>query len=146
MICIYMNKKCPLCNISKLIECFSKNITRKDGFSGHCKDCHKKLRKEHYELNKEKIIKQVYKQQNNYLEWLDSLKVDSCYDCKKIFPPYVMDFDHVRGKKSFNISLTRKYFWSKKTVLKEIEKCDLICSNCHRERTHQRLKNNAPLA
>ena len=49
-----------------------------------------------------------------------------------------MDFDHVRGKTAgisrllqANVSMTR--------LLAEIAKCDLVCSNCHRIRTWNRL-------
>lgn len=28
------------------------------------------------------------------------------------------------------------------TVLKEIAKCELVCSNCHKERTYQRLRDS----
>lgn len=144
MIFIFMNKKCPLCNIEKSLESFSKNSSRKDGLSGHCKECHKVLRKNHYELNKSKILRQVSNRKVRYNEWLVSIKKDKpCVDCGKVYPHYVMDFDHLRDKK-FNISNARQGGWSKETVLTEISKCDLVCSNCHRERTYKRLF--APLA
>ena len=57
-------------------------------------------------------------------------------DCKKRFPTYVMDFDHVRGKKSFNISSAQCINIGR--LLVEIIKCDLVCSNCHRRRTYKR--------
>ena len=47
-----------------------------------------------------------------------------------------MDYDHRPGtKKKFNVSVIRK---GKAEILKEIEKCDLVCANCHRIRTHNR--------
>ena len=35
---------------------------------------------------------------------LDSLKEAPCMDCKKRYPCYVMQFDHVRGKKKDAVS------------------------------------------
>ena len=32
------------------------------------------------------------------------------------------------------------------SILKEIEKCDLVCANCHRQRTHDRLVKLAEIA
>lgn len=61
------------------------------------------------------------------------LKEIPCADCKKRYPHYVMDFDH-RGDKTFKVS-DRK---SKEERLVEAKKCDVVCSNCHRERTHSR--------
>lgn len=47
-----------------------------------------------------------------------------------------MDFDHVRGVKKYNISTAIfKNNYSVDRVLLEINKCDLVCSNCHRIRT-----------
>jgi hypothetical protein len=52
----------------------------------------------------------------------------------------VMDFDHREGEeKCFNLSIAAgqtRLSWAK--MLAEIAKCDVVCANCHRERTHQR--------
>jgi hypothetical protein len=60
-------------------------------------------------------------------------------DCGQTFPPYVMDFDHVRGEKKYNVGLMASSGYSLKMIAAEIQKCDLVCANCHRIRTHQRL-------
>lgn len=61
-----------------------------------------------------------------------------CMDCDNRFPPYCMDFDHRDGEtKEFNVSqMLRAQSWSK--FIAEIEKCDVVCSNCHRKRTAKR--------
>ncbi len=59
-----------------------------------------------------------------------------CLDCGVSYPYYVMDFDHVRGEKSFNLSEVVKGAQSKKVILEEIDKCEVVCSNCHRIRTY----------
>lgn len=59
-----------------------------------------------------------------------------CVDCKVKYPPYVMDFDHRDpSQKSFILAsgATKAY----KDALEETMKCDLVCSNCHRVRTHK---------
>lgn len=63
-----------------------------------------------------------------------------CVDCGGKYPWYVLDFDHVRGKKVANIGQMLNYF-SIDDILKEINKCDIVCSNCHRERTYMRRVN-----
>jgi hypothetical protein len=60
-----------------------------------------------------------------------------CADCKINFPYYVMDFDHVRGIKHKNVSELIPTL-SKKKIDDEIKKCEVVCSNCHRIRTHMR--------
>ena len=48
-----------------------------------------------------------------------------------------MDFDHVRGVKHKNVSELISTL-SKKKIDAEIAKCEIVCSNCHRIRTHIR--------
>lgn len=59
-----------------------------------------------------------------------------CVDCKVAYPYYVMDFDHVRGEKVVNLARMIADGYSLEAIQDEIAKCDLVCSNCHRERTH----------
>lgn len=61
-----------------------------------------------------------------------------CMDCGKFYPCYVMDFDHQRDKK-FNIANMMQRASSFETLLTEIAKCEIVCANCHRERTHGQL-------
>jgi hypothetical protein len=63
-----------------------------------------------------------------------------CLDCGKRFPPYVMDFDHVTGTKSENIAYLASAGLTNR-LQEELKKCVLVCSNCHRERTHQRRRS-----
>lgn len=57
-----------------------------------------------------------------------------CADCGGKFPPCCMHFDHVpgRGPKLFNLGSGD---YSIKAVQAEIEKCDIVCANCHAIRT-----------
>lgn len=64
------------------------------------------------------------------------MKNGPCTDCQIHYPYYVMQFDHVRGKKRFNIAHAKSY--SDKVILEEIAKCDLVCANCHAKRTYLR--------
>lgn len=64
-------------------------------------------------------------------------------DCGVTYPWYVMDFDHVFGEKYMEISLMVSNLNSKEKILAEIDKCQLVCSNCHRERTFKELASEA---
>lgn len=77
-------------------------------------------------------------------DFLESLKAKGCTDCKLIYPPYVMEFDHARGEKLFNISMSLSKPMSKEKLLAELEKCDVVCCNCHAIRSYKRF-NNIPL-
>lgn len=67
---------------------------------------------------------------------INEAKNRPCADCGQRFPPCCMDFDHVRGTKV--ASVTRLVTSSIQKILAEIAKCDLVCANCHRIRTHRR--------
>lgn len=55
-----------------------------------------------------------------------------------VFPPHVMDFDHINGDKRGEVS-SFVYSSSTETLLAEAAKCHVVCANCHRIRTHARL-------
>lgn len=61
-----------------------------------------------------------------------------CADCKEDYPYWIMQFDHLNDK-LFTIAQATVEGRSLDTVLKEIEKCDIVCANCHANRTHMRL-------
>lgn len=65
------------------------------------------------------------------------LKGDPCTDCGQRFPPYVMQFDHVRGTKVKSVSALL-LDCNKAKLLAEIDKCELVCANCHAVRTWAR--------
>lgn len=60
-----------------------------------------------------------------------------CADCGKRYPYWVMQFDHL-GDKEFTISNCRKHQVNMERLEQEIAKCDIVCANCHAERTHKR--------
>jgi hypothetical protein len=61
-----------------------------------------------------------------------------CQDCGEHFIGYpgVLDFDHVRGEKAFVLGDSSGRNIG--SVIAEVEKCDVVCSNCHRIRTARR--------
>lgn len=64
-----------------------------------------------------------------------ALKQAPCMDCGLEWPPFVMDFDHVRGEKRMEVGRMLTQGYTLEAIMAEIEKCDLVCSNCHRIRT-----------
>jgi hypothetical protein len=49
-----------------------------------------------------------------------------------------MDFDHREGEKKF-FEMNRVNRVTMRAIKREIEKCDVVCANCHRERTYRRV-------
>jgi len=59
-----------------------------------------------------------------------------CLDCGYNQNPEALEFDHVRGEKRDTLAAMAGY--KKETLLEEISKCEIVCCNCHRIRTHER--------
>lgn len=61
-----------------------------------------------------------------------------CTDCGKTYPYFVMEFDHLNAATKEN---TINYLMSTGRIRKakeEMQKCEVVCANCHRFRTHRR--------
>lgn len=67
-------------------------------------------------------------------------KAVPCFDCGRQFPSYVMDLDHRNPfLKKFTVSQGRNK--TEASLHAEIAKCDVVCANCHRERTHGKARD-----
>jgi hypothetical protein len=69
-----------------------------------------------------------------------SLQDCACMDCGQRFPHFVMDFDHREGEEKIdhiaNMLHKRRPL---EVILAEVKKCDVVCANCHRIRTFNRI-------
>lgn len=90
-----------------------------------------------YRLENSVVLKHRAKlHRQKRLKLMLELKSVPCTDCGDTYPPYCMDFDHRDpAQKSFVISSQQTC--SEKLFLAEVAKCDIICANCHRIRTHK---------
>ena len=97
------------------------------------------MREVWYPKNKEKHVSFVKRNKLRVKKFIEEYKRKrSCADCgfsgDKF--PYVLDFDHAKGAaKKFNIGSWSHTVLSIQAIEREIEKCELVCANCHRIRT-----------
>lgn len=132
-------KVCGKCNLEKDFSEFSKKSRNKDGLQCHCKSCSSKAIKTHYKNNKKYYIDRADKankiRKPEALQFLiDYLKKNPCIDCGEK-DPIVLQFDHVRGKKIKAVSVMAQNGYSNEALVKEIEKCEVRCANCHMRKT-----------
>ena len=133
-----MEFRCGRCGELKPQEDFGSCRTKKR--SSYCRPCRLAYGREHYRRNRERYIKRsgarTRREIQRRMEWLaEYLQSHPCVDCGE--PDIlVLEFDHLRDK-SFNVSRgMRDMRWA--AVLEEIEKCEVVCGNCHRRRTARR--------
>lgn len=137
---VVKKKRCTGCRKLLPLSAFSK---KRDGLNTRCKKCCAHYYKHIYKANpkrRQQIVEAVARRRKKIVEFIRNLKDGKpCADCGKPYPYYVMDFDHVRGKKVVELSrLATRKGWSEKKILVEAKKCDIVCANCHRLRTHKR--------
>lgn len=97
--------------------------------------------KEHPEATKKAFDKCRNRMKKERNEYLAKIKSQPCSDCNKQYHPICMDFDH-RDRKT-KLNSVSKMGWSNNSLQKiklEIDKCDLVCANCHRLRTYKQFK------
>lgn len=96
----------------------------------------------HYKNNRASYIARNRRARHRLAEYVRQIKDGAlCVDCRLPHPFYRLDFDHVRGVKLFNVSLVGGR--TRKQIDEEIAKCDLVCANCHRDRTFNRAARRA---
>lgn len=137
-----MKKTCPKCLIEKPLVEFKPNKAKASGFSSWCRLCSRASQRSYYQRNKQKFIYQRSLSRQRRRELVSTLKNVPCADCKISYPYYVMEFDHTSDNKVGNVG-TLATRVGLEALLKEIDKCEVVCANCHRERTYRR--RQAPL-
>jgi hypothetical protein len=133
--------RCSRCGEEKPRESFTWSLSK--GRDCYCRPCRAAYGREHYERNRKRYIRLAGLRSRKEIERRQALVVQyleehPCIDCGET-DVVVLDFDHLSDK-SFNVSYGIRYLrWE--TVLKEIEKCEVVCANCHRRRTAQRSRS-----
>jgi hypothetical protein len=131
------SKRCCICKEEKPLSEFNKNKRQAGGLQSRCKQCASIYNKGRYQKFGPSIREAVNARRAVVIDKVNELKKEPCTDCGESYPPYVMDFDHLDDKTEGISSMTRRNR-SWESILKEIAKCELVCSNCHRVRTHER--------
>lgn len=122
-------KKCITCNEEKSLNDFplSKGKPREK-----CKICLKEYMSNHYKENKKVYIDYSKQKQKENREWFKNYKSTlECSICGENHPA-VIDFHHNDpSTKERNVTDMMKFSMDK--IKKEINKCTILCSNCHRK-------------
>ncbi len=69
--------------------------------------------------------------------YIDEAKAGPCTDCGQTFPSVCMAFDHLDPDDKYR-GVAQMLCFSVETIQKEIDKCELVCHNCHALRTRDR--------
>jgi hypothetical protein len=134
-----IEKTCTKCAVLKSLADFPARKKAKDGCASWCRECYKINWEKRYYEHHEDYRKSHNKSRNNIREQnarkvFEYLADNSCISCGES-DPIVLEFDHrERTEKIENISnLVLHSSWER--IKNEIEKCDVLCANCHRRKS-----------
>ena len=132
-------KFCPRCGKRKATAEFGKVARYRSGLATYCLVCQRLFDREWYWKNRSKVsqrtsLNKKRRREEHIRKLVAYLQQHPCVDCGES-DPLVLDFDHVRGKKSMEVTVMvgDKGGWA--AVEKEIAKCAVRCANCHRRKT-----------
>ena len=91
-----------------------------------------------YQQNRDREIARMKRRIDSLRKFVNAVKNYPCVDCGVSYSHWIMVFDHLPGTdKVANVTnLAGTGSWSK--TVDEIMKCDIVCSNCHADRTYKR--------
>lgn len=147
---------CSKCGFSKALTEFPFRNKLKGTHHSYCLECGRKWVKNHYDKNVQYYVQKANQRRKEVIHVLnekiyDYLENHPCVDCGES-DPVVLEFDHVRGEKSYEVSTLGWRLASWNSLLREIAKCEVRCANCHRRKTAKQrgtfrhIKRNGPLA
>lgn len=131
-------KRCTKCGLDKDETDYSRRRINGPTLN-QCKACMKDYQRAHYRSNKQQYLNRNRHYRKRVAEMIRELKQRPCADCGQSYPPRVMDFDHREGEEKYKDVARLTGNCSARVVLREIAKCDVVCANCHRQRTHERM-------
>jgi hypothetical protein len=103
----------------------------------YCRACRAAYKQEHYAAHRERYVANAVRRKQLLIAERTAHLIAlfgerPCADCGET-DPLVLEFDHL-GVKNFNIAAgLRNHSWQ--AVLAEIDRCEVVCANCHRRRT-----------
>lgn len=132
-------KICSSCLVSQPLEHYHNSSRSKDGKQSRCKTCNRKQRVAYYRTAEGRKSNELSGKRNdirNQQYVYEYLSKHPCADCNEA-DIVVLEFDHLRDKE-FNVCKGIKAGYSLQRIKNEIEKCEVVCANCHKRRTAQR--------
>ena len=131
-------KICSKCKMEYPITEFRWRNKAKGTLHSQCKSCEKERDKIHYQESKarrDSVRETAFMQKSNNLGIVDAALLKGCRKCGET-RYYVLDFHHRNPAEKVGTISHMVKSSSYEKVLKEVEKCDVLCSNCHREFHH----------
>lgn len=124
---------CTKCGKTKRVSAFNWN-GYKARLEYHCRACHSDYTHDHYIKNKQYYKNKAARRRRELQDWMAEQK--SILKCSRCVESHAacLEFHHTDPtQKDENLSTAVNRGWSVQRLISEIEKCEVVCSNCHRK-------------
>lgn len=130
-------RRCAICESWKPESEFHDSRT---GQFSYCRACRRAYDRRYYhERGRVARLERQRARVRAARAWMASLKEGvACADCGQVFPPWVMHWDHLPGFDKVACISELVVSRRRRITLSELEKCELVCANCHVLRTISR--------
>lgn len=126
-------KTCKGCGETKPLDDYYANKGMADGRVNWCKPC---MIARHGEKKRQRA--------RELRAYVQAIKMErGCVDCGYRGHPAALEFDHLPGTVKVNRLAVLSCSNAKAVIHAEINKCEVVCANCHRIRTAERLTQAA---
>lgn len=127
-----MKKTCSRCRLEKFLSDFTKDVSASDGRYHTCKVCKRELARDRYsavELDVRREKDRLRSLSNR--ELIAQFKAGGCSVCAEQCIPCIDLHHRDPSTKLFSISNGQNVSTSR--LIAELEKCAVLCANCHRK-------------
>lgn len=137
-------KRCPNCSAWKPLEAFARKKKSRDGRQPWCRACNAERSKRYYAEHRADHVAVVAQRtrgqrRERHAVLAAYFAAHPCVDCGET-DLLVLEFDHLRDKR-MNIGTMISSGCQLDQIFAEIEKCEVVCANCHRRRTAMRARS-----
>lgn len=131
-----------MCREAKPLDDFHRSA--RYGRQAWCKDCRRLYDRAYHARNAQKRRRQVRERRQRLVELNGNLKASRpCADCGGRFHPAAMEWDHLPGTEKLDDISTLARTGKTRQFHRELEKCELVCANCHAVRSFARRRGVA---
>ncbi len=124
-------KVCSCCGGEKPLVDFNFKNKAKGLYQARCRLCMKSCKREHYQKNKQRYLENKNRRIEENKAWYKEYKSKlSCSECG-FNNPKALQFHHTDDNKEGNIGEMIHNGNSIDKVITEINKCVVLCANCH---------------